>query len=50
MTEEYREKELEFAQRDGSLCEGISPDLCDCSRCPTRELCNWLCEHDPDTI
>ena len=48
MNDEYRQKELEFLQRQDSLCEDIRIDLCDCSQCPTRDLCNWLCEHDPN--
>ena len=50
MNDEYRQKELEFFQRHDSLCEDISPDRCDCSKCPTRELCEWLFEHDPNVI
>jgi len=45
MTDEYRKKEQEFADRRDSLCENVSPDLCNCSECPTRELCGWLDEH-----
>lgn len=33
--------------RHDSLCEDVSPLLCDCSKCPTRELCQWLEENDP---
>lgn len=42
MTEEYRRKEQEFMARHDSLCENVSPSLCNCSECPTRELCEWL--------
>ena len=45
LSEEYRRKELEFAARHDSLCENVSPSLCDCSKCPTRELCEWLDVH-----
>lgn len=48
MNEEYRQKEQEFERQTDSLCENISPALCDCSACPTRELCSWLCECDPN--
>lgn len=47
MTEEYRRKEQEFVNRHDSLCEDEAPDLCDCSQCPTRELCKWLEDNDP---
>ena len=42
MTEEYRRKEQEFMARHDALCENVSPSLCNCSECPTRELCEWL--------
>lgn len=47
MTEEYRRKEQEFMGRHDSLCEDVSPFECDCSKCPTKELCDWLCDNDP---
>ena len=45
--DEYFAKEAEFARRHDSLCENISPALCDCSKCPTRDLCKWLEENRP---
>lgn len=48
--EEYRRKEQEFADRHDSLCEDVSPDMCDCSKCPTRELCKWLYDNHPYPI
>ena len=41
-SEEYLRKEKEFMVRHDSLCEDYPPDLCDCSACPTRDLCKWL--------
>ena len=48
MTEEYRCKELEFMERTDSLCENTPIHLCDCSKCPTHDLCKWLCDNDPN--
>ena len=48
MTEEYRRKELEFMERTDSLCEDTPIHLCDCSKCPTHDLCKWLCDNDPN--
>ena len=48
--EEYRRKEQEFADRHDSLCEDVPHDMCDCSKCPTRELCKWLYESNPYPI
>lgn len=42
MNEEYRMKEQEFMNSHDALCENVAPSLCDCSMCPTRELCKWL--------
>ena len=50
MTEEYRQKEQEFMNRHDFLCEDVSPELCDCSVCPTRELCKWLYDNHPWSI
>ena len=44
----YHEKEAEFAARTDALCEHTAPALCDCSKCPARDLCAWLCENDPN--
>ena len=44
---EYKDKEDEFFLRTDSLCEDKSPMLCDCSKCPTQELCKWLDENNP---
>ena len=46
-TDEYRRKELEFAEREDALCETVSPSGCDCRQCPCQDLCNWLCKNDP---
>ena len=43
--EEYRRKEQEFTERHDSLCESTPPEQCDCSKCPTSELCKWLCDN-----
>ena len=43
---EYRAKEAEFLSTP-ALCEHISPSKCDCIHCGARDLCAWLCEHDP---
>lgn len=40
--EEYLRKEKEFADRKDSLCENLPPEQCDCSKCPTKDLCKWL--------
>ena len=48
MTEEYKQKELEFMARTDSLCEDTQIHLCDCSKCPTHDLCKWLCDNDPN--
>ena len=40
--EEYLRREKEFADRHDSLCEHKLPYQCDCSQCPTKELCDWL--------
>lgn len=42
---EYHRKEEEFLARTDALCEMKSPALCNCSKCPCRELCEWLCEN-----
>ena len=42
---EYRRKEEEFLARTDALCETKSPALCNCEKCPCRELCEWLCEN-----
>nr|DAI48774.1 MAG TPA: hypothetical protein [Caudoviricetes sp.] len=44
---EYRAREAEFLTAP-ALCEHVSPSKCDCSRCGARDLCAWLCEHDPN--
>lgn len=43
--EEYLIKEKEFADQHNSLCENTSPSLCDCTKCPTKDLCQWLEDH-----
>ena len=44
---EYLQKEQEFIERTDSLCENTPVHLCDCSQCPTQELCKWLSDHSP---
>ena len=34
--------EKEFFDNENSLCENKSPKECDCSKCPTRQLCQDL--------
>ena len=46
-SEEYLRKEKEFMDRNDSICEYVAPDLCDCSVCPTRDLCKWLEDNNP---
>lgn len=46
--EEYIKMEQAFAARNDSLCENVSPSLCDCSKCPTYELCKWLEDNQPN--
>lgn len=45
--EEYALREAEFAARIDALCEDAPPDECDCSKCPCRELCEWLHNETP---
>lgn len=42
--EDYKKLETAFLNAPGSLCEETDPRQCDCSRCPTRDLCRALCE------
>lgn len=42
MTEEYRQKEQEFMGIP-ALCDNVVPQLCDCTKCPAKGLCDWLC-------
>ena len=46
-SEEYLRKEQEFMDRRDALCEYVPPTLCDCSACPTRDLCKWLEDNNP---
>lgn len=39
----YREIELVFIDDNRSLCENKSSNECDCTICPTKEICDWLC-------
>lgn len=41
----HRRKEEEFSARTDALCETKSPTLCNCEKCPYRELCEWLCKN-----
>jgi hypothetical protein len=43
---EYAEKETEFMARTDALCEDAPPATCDCSVCPCKGLCDWLCSHE----
>lgn len=45
--EEYKRREAEFIARTDALCEDIEPAKCDCSKCPCRELCEWLDNENP---
>ena len=47
MYEDYRAVELEFSRRTDALCELEVPAKCDCSRCPARDMCEWLVANDP---
>ena len=47
MTKEYMEKEMEFMNAKGALCENEKPQNCDCGKCPLRALCQWLEGNDP---
>lgn len=42
ITEEYRQKEQEFMATP-ALCDHVDPRVCDCSKCPAKDLCDWLC-------
>lgn len=45
--EEYMSKEAEFVSRTDALCETCNPNLCDCSKCPCKDLCDWLHKESP---
>ena len=45
MSELYKKVEAEFAARKDALCENTSPAECNCSACPARQMCEWLCSH-----
>ena len=45
--EEYKVREAEFASRTDALCEDIEPSQCDCSKCPCKDLCDWLHKETP---
>lgn len=45
--EEYKIREAEFASRTDALCEYKNPNECDCSKCPCKELCDWLHKETP---
>ena len=45
--EEYLIREAEFAARTDALCEHTSPMECDCSKCPCKDLCEWLHKETP---
>ncbi len=47
MYEEYHAVETIFASRTDALCESVSPEMCDCDKCPARVMCEWLCKHNP---
>ena len=40
--EEYKILEAEFASRTDALCEDQAPSMCDCSKCPCKDLCDRL--------
>ncbi len=45
---EYQMMERKFLATTDALCENVSPAKCNCSMCPERELCEWLCANDPN--
>lgn len=47
---EYSAGGFEFMNRHDSLCENVTSELCDCSKCPTNGLCTWLHENAPNFI
>lgn len=44
---EYLIREAEFMARTDALCENQSPSECDCSKCPCKDLCDWLHDESP---
>lgn len=44
--EDYRAAEAVFMTDPRALCENVIISECDCSQCPTRELCEALCAYD----
>lgn len=36
-----------FSNDDRSHCMDVFPFNCDCSVCPTKGLCEWLCDNGP---
>lgn len=45
--QEYKRREAEFIARTDALCEDTPPAQCDCSKCPCKELCDWLHKESP---
>ena len=45
--EAYKLREAEFMARTDALCENKNPLECDCSKCPCKELCDWLHTETP---
>ena len=43
---DYRAAEAVFMADPRALCENVIISECDCSQCPTRELCEALCAYD----
>lgn len=43
----YQEMERQFLECSAP-CDLVPPRCCDCSACPVRELCEWLCTNDPN--
>ena len=41
----YFEIQEVFEKDERALCEDVSPHDCDCGKCPTQEICQWLCEN-----
>ena len=46
-SEEYKLREQEFIARDDALCESTNPRECDCTKCPCKDLCDYLENNSP---
>lgn len=41
----FKKIEENFMNDSSSLCWDRNPAECDCSACPTKETCKFLCDH-----